>query len=352
MSRTEISAIGEFGLIERIRSLVDLHPDDSSLRENLLMGISDDAAVYRPTPGKLQLLTTDAFAEGIHFDLTYTSLKHLGWKVMAANFSDLAAMGAVPRYATVTLSLPEKISVEMVEDFYAGAARACTTYGCLIAGGDTITSPANALVSVSVVGEADPSQIRYRNGAKPGDLICVTGHLGGSLAGLKVLQREKQRFKQSGNFETFRPQLEPYARAIEKHLMPKPRLDISTMMSGQVTINSLIDVSDGLSSEVHHLCNASNAGASVYEHNLPVEQVTQAIAGEFGESPTDYALYGGEEYELLFTLSDAEYKILEPLTGDVTIIGRMQEKSRGVQLVRENGEEVALPFGGWEHFKR
>ena len=350
-ARTEISAIGEFGLINRIREIVDFHIDDTALHENLLMGISDDAAVYRPTPGKLQLLTTDAFAEGIHFDLTYTSLKHLGWKVLAANFSDLAAMGAIPRYATVNLALPGKFSVEMVEEFYAGAAQACKTYACLIVGGDTITSPANTMISISVAGEAEPSRIVYRNGARPGDYACVTGHLGGSLAGLKILQREKQRFRQSGNAGKFHPNLEPYARAIEKHLMPKPRLDISKLMNEQVTVNAMIDISDGLTSEVHHLCTASGVGASIYEHNLPVEQVTQAIAGELSESPVDYALYGGEEYELLFAIADDEFEKLQRFTNDVTIIGRFTKKEDGIILVREGGEHASLQFGGWDHFK-
>jgi thiamine-monophosphate kinase len=348
-SGTDITSIGEFGLIERIRRIVEAIPAGDGTRGNLLKGISDDAAVYRPAPGTVQLLTTDAFAEGIHFDLTFTSLKHLGWKIMAANFSDIAAMGGVPRYATIALALPQKISVEMIDDLYAGIAAACRKYGCIPVGGDTTASAANMMISVTVAGEAPEHAVRYRGGARPGEYLCVTGHLGASIAGLKILRREKETFLRSGG-DDFTPNLEPYAAAIERHLVPKPRLDLSALLTGRVNIGALIDISDGLASEVHHLCAASGTGASVFEHNLPVESITQKIAAEFGDSPTDYALYGGEEYELLFTISDAEYEKLDRLTNDVSIIGRMTETAAGIQLVREQGEPEALAAGGWDHF--
>ncbi|MBI1806864.1 MAG: thiamine-phosphate kinase [Ignavibacteria bacterium] len=349
--RTEISSIGEFGLIDRIHSLANFSVDDFSLHDNLVKGISDDAAVFRPTPGKLQLITTDGFVEGIHFDLTFTSMKHLGWKAMVANFSDLAAMGAIPRYATLTISLPKKISVEMVEELYSGAGLACKKYSCLLVGGDTTTSIGTMMLSVAVTGEADERHVRYRDGAHPGEYLCVTGHLGASVAGLKILQREKERFTDAQNAFTFQPNLEPYAAAIEKHLMPKPRLDLSKILTEQVKIGALIDISDGLASEVHHLCVSSNAGAAVYEHSIPVDSMTQKIAAEFSEPPTDYALYGGEDYELLFTVSDQEHEKLDRLTNDVTIIGRMFQRENGIELVRESGEHEALRFGGWDHFK-
>ncbi len=344
--RTDISSIGEFGLIERIRRIAGSIPPDSGL----IRGISDDAAVYRPTPGTVQLITTDAFAEGIHFDLTYTSLKHLGWKVMAASFSDIAAMGGAPRYATIAISLPRKISVEMIEELYAGIAAACRKYGCIPAGGDTTASAANTTISVTVTGEAPEERVRYRSGARAGELLCVTGHLGASIAGLKILRKEKERFLGSGGTD-FTPNLEPYAAAIERHLVPKPRLDLVPVLTGTIAIGAMIDISDGLASEVHHICRESGTGASVYEHNLPVESITQKIAGEFGESPTGYALYGGEEYELLFTISDSEYEKLDRLTNDVTIIGRVTEPSAGIMLVREQGETEALSPGGWDHFR-
>lgn len=348
---TEISSLGEFNLIDRIHKIVDVHVDDAHVHENLLMGIGDDTAVYRPAGGTVQLLTTDALIEGIHFDLTYTSLKHLGWKAMTASLSDIAAMGGTPRYATIALSLPQKISVEMVEEFYAGATFACKKYSCLIVGGDTTSTKGNMMVSVTFIGEAQESRIVYRKGSIAGDYLCVTGHLGGSVAGLKVLQREKERFVKSSQNESFKSNLEPYAPAIEKHLMPKPRLDLSKILAHDVNVHAMIDISDGLASEVHHLCDAGGVGAEVYEHNLPVDVTTQNIAAEFSEPPMKYALFGGEEYELLFTISDTEFEKLDSLTNDVTVIGRMTGSKQVVELVRENGEREALRPDGWDHFK-
>jgi thiamine-monophosphate kinase len=351
-THTSISEIGEIALIERIREIVNAPIDDATLKDNLLLGISDDTAVFKPTPGKVSLLTADSFIEGVHFDLTYTSMQHLGYKAMAANLSDIAAMCGAPRYAVVTLSLPAKISVEMVEEFYRGALYACKKYSCLIVGGDTTASIGNMAVTVALTGEADESKVLYRRSAKPGDLLCVTGHLGGSHAGLRVLQREKHRYESAPQKGSFAPSLEAYAPALEKHLMPKPRLDISSIFSTRITANAMIDISDGLASETHRICQASGTGAKVYEHNLPVDGITQKIAGELGEPVTDYALYGGEEYELLFTISDAEFAKLEKISDDVTIIGRIHEHNDGIELIRENGETEALSLRGFEHFPK
>jgi thiamine-monophosphate kinase len=350
MQHTTISTIGESGLIEKIRAILDFRVDDATLNDALIVGVGDDAAAFLPTAQKLQLLTTDALAEGVHFDLTFTSLKHLGWKAMAANLSDIAAMGGVPRYATISLSLPQKISVEMVGELYRGAAAACKKYSCRIIGGDTTASSGNMFLSVALTGEVEREKLLTRAGAKPGDLLCVSGHLGASAAGLKILQREKERFRNSDDPEHFKPLLEPYTPALEKHLMPRPRLDISAILTGHCTVHAAIDVSDGLATEVHHLCKASGTGAEVFEHNLPVEAVTQKIAGETGTTPTALALYSGEEYELLFALDDNEYARLESLTSDVTIIGRITGKEKGIQLVHEHGETAPLLAGGWEHF--
>ncbi|MBI5021296.1 MAG: thiamine-phosphate kinase [Ignavibacteriales bacterium] len=350
MPHTKISSIGEFGLIDRIKKIVNIEIDDRLLIDDLLVGISDDAAVFRPKPGKVQLLTTDAFAEGIHFDLTFTSLKHLGWKAIAANISDIAAMGGIPRYATMAISLPQKISVEMVEEFYHGAAAACKKYSCKIVGGDTVASMANTMITVSMTGEADEQKIKTRRAATRGQYLCVTGHLGASVAGLKILTREKERLELASDKEKFLPNLEPYSIALEKHLMPKPRLDISKILTEKVKIGAMIDISDGLASEIHHICNSSNIGAEIYEHNIPLDSITQNISEEFGEPATDYALFGGEEYELLFTISDEEFAKLEKLTSDVTIIGRVTEKEKGITLIREQGEKEPLRFGGWNHF--
>jgi len=350
MSRTELYTVGEFGLINRIRQLVDVRVDDAVLHDHLIRGIGDDAAVYRPAPGKVQLLTTDAMIEGVHFDLTFTSFKHLGWKAVVSSISDIAAMGGVPRYVTIVLSLPNKISLEMVEEFCQGAAYACKKYSCLVVGGDTTTSFANVGVVVTLTGEAEEGKVIYRSGARVGDLLCVTGHLGGSHAGLKVLQREKERFLKTAQSEEFTPDLEPYKNALERCLMPSARLDMAKLLVDNVNVHAMIDISDGLASEVHHICESSGVGAEVWEHNLPVTGLTQRIAEEFSDKVTGYALYGGEEYELLFTVSDEEYNKLERLTDEITIVGRIVAKERGVELVRENGEREALQRGGWDHF--
>jgi thiamine-monophosphate kinase len=352
MPHTDISTIGEFGLIDRIRSIVDIRTDDASLHGRLLKGISDDAAVFRPSPGKVQLFTTDALVEGVHFDLTFTSMKHLGWKTIVANISDIAAMGGIPRYATIVISVPKKISVEMVEEFYRGAAAACKQYSCLIVGGDTTTSMANMAISCALIGEAEEAHIRYRSGAIPGEYLCVSGHLGGSLAGLKILTHEKQRFEQSPDPSAFKANLESYTQALERHLMPRPRLDISKLLTERVKCGALIDISDGLASEVHHICKQSNVGASISEHNIPIEFSTQKIAEELSDPPMKYALFGGEEYELLFTISTSDFEKLETLTNDVTIIGRITEPEKGTVIVREDGTEEPLPAGGWNHFTK
>jgi thiamine-monophosphate kinase len=346
---TPISQIGEFGLIEKIKNIVDISVDDSTIYDNLLKGIADDTAVYKPSPSKVQLLTTDAMVEGVHFDLTFTSLAHVGWKAIVSNISDVAAMCGVPRYATVTLCLPQKISVEMVEEFYKGVVSACKKYSCLIVGGDTTATAGNLVVSISLIGEVDPEKVIYRRGAKVGDLICASGHLGASHAGLKILLREKKKYLDGSN--QFSPNLEPYKMIIEKYLLPKPRLDISKIIADNVKVNAMIDISDGLASEVHHICNNSGVGADVWEHNIPVHTYTQKIAEEFSEDVINYALYGGEEYELLFTLSDNDYEKLETLTSDVTILGRVTDKSKGINIVRESGEREPLQFNGWDHFK-
>ncbi len=349
---TEISSIGEFGLIERIRKIIGDTPSGAGVSRGLVLGISDDAAVFRPTPGKVQILTTDAFAEGIHFDLTFTSMKHLGWKVMAASLSDIAAMGGVPRFATVAISLPGKITVPMVEELYAGIAASMKAYSYVVVGGDTTGSAGNLTISVTMTGEADEKHLLFRKGAVPGDYLCVSGHLGSSIAGLKVLQREKERYLSEQDPGNFKPNLEPYAPALERHFMPKPRADLVPLIHDRVRVNAMIDVSDGLASEVHHICRASGVGAAVYERNIPVVAITQKIASEFGDAPTDYALFGGEEYELLFTLSDGEYAKLEGLTDDVSIVGRIVEKENGVTCEKEDGTKTPLGPGGWDHFSK
>lgn len=307
--------------------------------------------MYQPSEHSVQLVTTDAFVEGVHFDLTYTSLKHLGWKAMAANLSDIAAMGGEPRYAVISLALPSKITIELVEQLYDGIAAACKAYSCLLVGGDTVASLANMFISITLTGEARKEHVVYRNGAKVGDVVCVSGHLGASQAGLKVLQREKTRYNQSEQQEQFQPNLSPYTTVLEKHLMPRPRLDIAKLLRENVTVHSMIDISDGLASELHRISRASGTGFRIEESAIPLHENTRSVASEFSEHPVDYALYGGEDYELLFTLDEAEAEKLKSLTDDVVRIGKVVSRNDGIELVKQNGETVAVPFGGWEHFR-
>lgn len=351
MPITEIAQVGERGLIEMISSLVEFKPEDPSLTANLVKGISDDTAVYRPTPGKVQLFTTDTMVEGVDFDLTYTSFKHLGWKAMISSISDIGAMGGTSRYAVISITLPGKISVEMVREFYEGAVAACREYGCLIVGGDTSASMGGMNVNVSIVGEAEEPHLCYRGGARIGDLICVTGNLGASQAGLKILIREKERFLKSGNGGKFQPNLLPYREAIEKHLMPRPSSISAEMILQKTAVHAMIDVSDGLASDLRQICVRSRVGAEIQQRNIPVASSTRKVAQEFSESPIDYALYGGEEYELLFVLSDDQHQKLRDVSLPITVIGTIMEESKGVEMVVENAGRVALPWGGWDHFR-
>ncbi|MEE9225594.1 MAG: thiamine-phosphate kinase [Bacteroidota bacterium] len=351
MPFTEIAQVGERGLIEMIGSLVELEPEDSSLSEGLIKGISDDTAVYRPTPGSVQLFTTDTMVEGVDFDLTYTSFKHLGWKAMISSMSDIGAMGGRPRYAVVAIAVPRKISVEMVREVYEGAVAACREYRCLIVGGDTSASVGNVSINVAMVGEAEEAHVCYRSGAKIGDLICVTGDLGASQAGLKVLLKEKERFLKSGNGGGFQPNLLPYKEAIEKHFMPRPRVMTAEMILQRTAIHAMIDISDGLASDLRQICARSRVGAEIEQRNIPIASTARKVAQEFSESPIDYALYGGEEYELLFTLSQEQYQKLEGLGSPISVIGSIVQQSKGVEMVAENADRVALPWGGWDHFR-
>lgn len=339
---TPIERIGEIDLIEKIKKIVESEYGADELKYHLIKGISDDAAVFKNIPSKVQLFTSDSFVEGIHFDLTFTSMQHLGWKVIAATLSDIAAMGGSPQFVLINLCLTEKISVEMVEEFYRGAVRACKRFSCMIIGGDTTSSTGSVSITVSVLGTAMESKIIYRNGAKVKDLVCVTGHLGAAHAGLKILLREKKQYLEDS--KNFKPNLEPYKIALEKYFVPVPRFDIIKIITDEnIIVNSMIDLSYGLAKEIHKLCRQSGVGLELWEHNIPVESITQKIAQEFSENVVDYQLFGGEEYELLFTLNDREFEKLEKFTNDVTILGRIVEAEKGINFIRENGEIEPLP---------
>jgi thiamine-monophosphate kinase len=350
--QTPISAIGEFGLIERLKKKCDSVTVSEKLSKQIVIGISDDTAVIRPSEGMLQLSTSDLMIEGIHFDLTYTSMRHLGWKLMVANLSDIAAMGGVPVHAIITVAFPAKISVEMVDDFYDGIVQAAQTYTCAIVGGDTNTTLGNSMVSATITGEVAERNLKRRSNALPGDLICVSGRLGLSHAGLKILLHEKQRFLEEPDTGSFTPQLEDYTTAVSKHLAPKARFDISTVVAQKEWVHAMIDISDGLASDLRHICNQSGTGARLWENQLKVDPIAAKIAGLFNESVIEYILFGGEEYELLFTIHPDRRDELIRLVPDCTVIGEVTDDAGKIEFVRTDGSTQTLGDGGYDHFRK
>ncbi|PEN13115.1 thiamine-phosphate kinase [Longibacter salinarum] len=341
---TSISEIGEFGLIAHLRETLGETDDES-----IVAGISDDAAVYRVDDDTVHVVTTDALIEGVHFDRTFMPMEHLGFKAMSANVSDIAAMNATPRYATVVIGVPKNASVEAIGTLYQGIKQACDAYGVTVIGGDT-TGSHSLSVTVTVIGEASEEDVVYRRGAQPGDKICVTGDIGASYAGLKVLLRQREQLQQQG--EDFQPQLDKFSYVIRRHLAPPAQVQaVREWRDAGFRPSSLIDISDGLASEVHHLCEASGTRAQMYEPSLPISPHTRNTATDFGEEVTIYALFGGEDYELVFTASEEELKSLDPQTFNV--IGEMEEPDEDeprVQLQQADGENVRVRPGGFDHF--
>lgn len=328
-------------MIDRLNRILGL-PDDPSV----VLGIGDDAAVYRVGDGRVHVMTTDALIEGVHFNRTFMPFAHLGVKAIASNVSDVVAMNARPRYATIALGLPPDLSVEMVEAFYGGVKQACAEYGLALVGGD-ITGARQLTISVTVVGAAAEEEVVYRRGARPGDLLCVTGDLGGAYAGLKVLLRETRALQEQG--PGFEPDLEPYAYIIQRQLAPTARLKtVEEWAERGVRPHALIDISDGLASEVHHICGMSDCGALLKENALPIHLETRAVADQFGEDAATYALLGGEDYELLFSLAPADAGRLDPAA--FTVVGECREAAYGIQVQAPDGTQIKLESIGYEHF--
>lgn len=354
MSFTRISEIGEFALIDRLATLIA--PTESQL-STLKKGIGDDCAVIALPNGKLQVVSTDLLIEQIHFDLLTTPLEHLGAKAISVNVSDICAMNAKPLYATMSIGLSNNISVEMIEQIYEGAARVAKQYGVAIVGGDTSASVTGLVISVTIVGEVDASKITYRSGASVGDLICVTGDVGRSFAGLKVLMRERQvmldLFAENPDMDksTYKPDFSDYQTVIEKHLLPKARIDaVKFFHEVGLVPTSMIDVSDGVGSELKHLCRNSKTGALIEESKLPILSETREISDEFEDDATTYALFGGEDYELLFTISPNDFDKLSSFK-DVHIIGKVLDASSGVKMRDLFGTDIDLQnVSGFQHF--
>ena len=348
---TPVSEVGEFGLIDRLHDRLGDYAD----ARDLVVGIGDDAAVYRvggagaDGPSRVHVVTTDALVEGVHFDRTYVPLRALGWKAVAVNVSDVVAMNAEPRFATIALGLPNNLSVEGAEALYQGVAEACERYGLAVVGGDT-TASARLTITVTVVGEAEEAAVVTRGGAVPGDLLCVTGDLGGAAAGLQVLLAGKEAMGAGGDgAERVAPDLTEFATVVERQLMPQARLDrVRQWAEAGVRPTALIDVSDGLASEAHHLSQAGTVGAVIDGGLLPIHVQTALAAQRFDARAEAYALYGGEDYELLFTVPEAEAPKLDPAT--YAVVGQVVEPDEGVVLRLPDGNRVPLQAGGYKHY--
>lgn len=338
--RTEIGSIGEFGLINQIADKV------SAFHHQTIKGIGDDAAVY-DAGDELILLSTDMLLEGVHFDLSYAPLQHLGYKAVSVNVSDIAAMNGTPKQITIGLGLSNRFSVEAVEALYEGIRAACDAYNVDLVGGDTTASRSGLVISVTVMGTAAKDEVVYRSGAQKGDILCVTGDLGAAYVGLQVLAREKQEYLANPDMQ---PQLDNYPYVVSRQLKPKARMDIiHELKTLGVKPTSMIDVSDGLASEIFHLCKQSNLGAAIYEDKLPIDKEAYETAAEFNFDPNTCALNGGEDYELLFTISQDDFEKIKNHE-DIHTIGYMQEAEKGKAMVTRNGNVIELKAQGWLHF--
>ena len=339
--RTELSEIGEFGLIERLKGF--LLPKSS----NVIKSIGDDAAVCRIPDHNVQLISTDLLMEGVHFDLSYTPLMHLGYKAVAVNVSDIVAMNGIPSHILVGLALSNRFSVEAIEEIYKGMKLACEKYAVDLVGGDTTSSRSGLGLSVTVVCYNEPDSIVYRNGAQVNDLICVTGDLGGAYMGLQVLEREKQVYLANPEMQ---PELIGKDYIVQRQLRPEARMDvIKSLKALGIKPTSMIDVSDGLASEVLHICKESGLGAYIYEDKLPIDPMTYETAREFDLDPLTVMLSGGEDYELLFTIAQADYEKIRNHP-DISIIGYMKPVEEGVNVYTKGEHLVPIKAQGWNHF--
>ncbi len=340
MERTELNTLGEFGLIDRIKSKF------TTKNAETIKGIGDDAAVI-DVGDKYMLVTTDILFEGIHFDLSYTPLRHLGYKAVAVNISDIAAMNGIAKQITVTIGLSNRISVEAIDELYEGIKFACESYNVDLIGGDTSASASGFVISITATGFVDKDKIVYRNGAKPNDILCVTGDLAAAYFGLQVLEREKQVYLANPNMQ---PELTEKEYLVGKILKPEARTDIIHELNElSVVPTSMIDISDGLASELLHICTQSGVGAMVFEDKLPIEDITMLTATEFNVSPITAALNGGEDYQLLFTVKQSDFDKIKNVS-DVLPIGYITQDT-AVQLALNSGGTAEIKAQGWNHLR-
>jgi len=342
VDKTHVNELGEFGLISHLTKNIKL------THASTLKGVGDDAAVL-DYAGKKVLVSTDMLLEGIHFDLAYTPLRHLGYKAVQVNLSDICAMNATPTQVTISIGMSSKYTLEAIEDLYEGIYLACEKYKVDIIGGDTTSSKQGLVISVTVLGYANEEEIVYRNGAEEGDLLCVSGDLGGAYTGLQLLEREKMIYLENPKIQ---PDLEGKDYIVERQLKPEARQDIVQLLRDlKVKPTAMIDVSDGLASEILHICTQSKKGCQLYEEKIPIDPMTYETAREFNLDPTVCALSGGEDYELLFTIKQADYDKMKHDV-DVSIIGYITEASAGCNLISKSGQVHELKAQGWNAFKK
>ncbi|MFB9051774.1 thiamine-phosphate kinase [Formosa undariae] len=335
--RTELSQLGEFGLIDHLTKHFEIK------QETTIKGIGDDAAVLDFKDQQV-VITTDLLVEGVHFDLSYMPLKHLGYKAVVVNLSDVFAMNANATQITVSIAMSNRFPLEAIEELYAGIETAAKTYGVDVIGGDTTSSTTGLLISVTALGTVAKGDVVYRNGAKPNDLLVVTGDIGSAYMGLQVLEREKEVFKVNPNSQ---PDLEPYTYIIERQLKPEARQDIIKLLKDlEVKPTSMIDISDGLSSEIIHLCKQSKVGCDLYENKIPLDPQFISTCEEFDIDGTTIALSGGEDYELLFTVSQEDFPKIKA-NPNLTVIGFMTEENAGMHLVTRAETKIPLVAQGW-----
>ena len=339
--RTEISSLGEFGLIDHLTKNIELQNVSS------IIGVGDDAAVIDHF-GKQTVITTDLLIEGVHFDLMYTPLKHLGYKSVVVNLSDVYAMNATPTQITLSIGFSNRFSLEALDEFYDGVYAACAAYGVDLIGGDTSSSQKGFIISVTAIGEVLPEKIVRRNTAKPGDLLCCSGDLGSAYVGLLFLEREKKIFLESPQVQ---PDLEGEKFVISKLLKPEARKDIIEFFEqNDIVPTAMMDISDGLSSEILHICRQSGVGCRLYEEKIPIADEMKNAAYKFEIDPTACALSGGEDYELLFTLAQSEYDKLV-LNEQISVIGYLTEAAEGKKIITKGGNLHDLTAQGWNAFK-
>ena len=339
MERTEVNTLGEFGLIDHLTR------NNETKQASTLLSVGDDAAVIDHF-GKQTVISTDLLVDGVHFDLMYTPLKHLGYKSIVVNLSDIYAMNATPTHVTVSIAFSNRFSVEALDELYEGMYAACEKYNVDLIGGDTSTSPKGLVISVTAVGEVTPNEFVTRSGAKKGDLICVSGYLGGAYLGLTLLEREKKIFLESPGVQ---PDLENEAYIVGKLLKPEARKDvIEWLAENNIKPTSMMDVSDGLSSEVLHICKQSQCGAVLYEEKIPVHNEARQFAYKLELDPTACALSGGEDYELLFTIDQSDYEKMV-LNEEVSVIGYITEPEKKPTIITKGGNTYDLIAQGWQH---